>query len=38
MGDDARLARTRAGQDQQRAIDVLDRGALFGVEGGEEVH
>ena len=36
MRDDARLARARAGEDQQRAVDVQDRFALFGVEGCEE--
>ena len=32
-GDDARLARPRAGEDEQRAVQVQDRLALFGVEG-----
>ena len=37
MRDDARLARAGAGENQQRAIDVLDGAALLGIEGGEEV-
>ena len=37
-GDDARLARTRPGQDQQRAVDVGDRLALGGRQIGEQVH
>ena len=37
-GDDARLARARAGEDQQRPVDVQDGFALFGIEGLEEVH
>ena len=37
-GDDARLARAGAGEDQQRPVDVKDRFALFGVEGVEELH
>ena len=31
-GDDARLARSRAGEDQQRPVGVQDRVALFGVQ------
>ena len=31
-GDDAGLAGPGAGEDQQRPLDVKDRGALFGVE------
>ena len=31
--DDARLARPRAGEDEQRPFQVQDRLALFGVEG-----
>ncbi|HUU33063.1 MAG TPA: hypothetical protein VMW48_03310 [Vicinamibacterales bacterium] len=37
MSDDTRLARPGAGEDEQRAVDVLDGRALFGIEGGEEV-
>ena len=37
-GDDARLARPGAGEDQQRSVGVQDRLALFGVEGVEELH
>ena len=37
-GDDARLARSGAGENQQRPVDVQDRFALFGVEGVEELH
>ena len=37
-GDDARLAGTGAGEDQQRPVDVQDRFALFGVQGVEELH
>ena len=37
-GDDARLAGSRAGEDQQRPVDVQDGFALFGVEGVEELH
>ncbi len=36
--DDARLTGAGAGQDEQRPVDVLDGRALFGVQGGEEVH
>ena len=38
MGDDPCLPGAGAGEDQQRAVDVHDRGPLFGVEGGEEIH
>ena len=38
MRDDARLARSRARKDQQRAMRVPNRILLFGIEGGEEVH
>ena len=38
MRDDARLPRTGASENQQRSTRVLDRGTLFGVEGGEKVH
>ena len=37
-GDDARLAGAGAGEDQQRAVDVQDRFALFGIQGVEEIH
>jgi len=37
MRDHARLARPRAREDEQCAVDVFDGGSLFGVEGGEEV-
>ena len=37
MGEDAGLAAARPGEDEQRPVAVLDGGALFGVEGGEEV-
>ena len=37
-GDDARLARSGAGEDQQRALGVKNRVALFGIEGVEELH
>ena len=37
-GDDARLAGAGAGEDQQRAVEVQNRFALFGVEGVEELH
>ena len=36
--DDARLAGTGAGEDQQRSLDVQDRFSLFGVQGFEELH
>ena len=36
VGDDAGLARSGAGEDEQRAFGGLDRGALFGIEMGEE--
>ncbi len=32
LGDDAGLARARAGHDDQRAVAVLRRGALLGIE------
>ena len=32
MRDDARLAGTGAGENQQRAVDVQDGLALFGIE------
>jgi hypothetical protein len=35
--DDPRLPRPGAGEDQQCAIDVLDGGALLGIEGGKEI-
>ena len=38
LRDDARLARTGAGKDQQRAVDVQDRVALFGIQGCEWIH
>ena len=37
-GDDPRLARARAGQDQQRPVDVGDGLALGGGQVGEQVH
>ncbi len=37
VGDDARLARTRAGEDQQRAVGLKYSFLLFRVEGGEEI-
>ena len=37
-GDDARLARAGAGEDEQRPVDVQDRFALFGIQGVEELH
>ena len=37
-GDDARLARSGAGEDQQRPADVQDGFALFGIEGFQELH
>ncbi len=33
LRDDARLARAGAGKDEQRAVDVQDGLALFGIEG-----
>jgi len=33
MRDHARLARPRAREDEQCAVDVFDGGSLFGVEG-----
>ena len=38
VGDDARLAGARAGQDQQRPVAMQHRFALFGIQLGEEVH
>jgi hypothetical protein len=35
VGDDAGFAAARSRQNEQRALDVLDRGALFGIELGE---
>ena len=37
-GDDACLAGSGAGQDEQRSVDVQDRFALFGIERFEELH
>src|SRR5439155_17435134 len=36
--DDTRLARTRAGEDQQRSADVEHGSALFGVQGVKKLH
>jgi hypothetical protein len=36
--DDAGLARSRAGEDQQRSIDVENGLSLFRIEGVEQVH
>ena len=38
IGDDARLARAGAGQDQQRALAVQHGALLFGIELVEEGH
>jgi hypothetical protein len=38
MRDDASLAAAGAGENQQRALDMLDRGALLGIEFGEQGH
>ena len=37
-GDDPRLPRSGAGQDEQRPVDVKNRFALFRIEGFEEIH
>ena len=37
MRDDARLARARAGEDQQRAVGLEDGFLLFGIEAGEQI-
>ena len=37
MGDDARLAGTSAGKNQQRAFGLKNSFLLFGVEGGEKI-
>ena len=38
VGDDARLARPGAGEDEQRAVDLQHGLALFGVQFVKEVH
>ena len=38
MGDDPGLARAGAGENEQRALEVLDGEALLGLRPGEEVH
>ena len=38
MSDDASLAAAGAGENEQRALDMLDRGALLGIEIGEQRH
>ena len=38
LGDDARLARARACEDQQRAVDVQDGVALFGIQRCKCIH
>ena len=38
MRDDARLPRSRAGEDQQRPVRVPHGGLLLGVQGGEKIH
>ena len=36
--DDARLARARAREDQERAVGLKNSFLLFGIEGGEKIH
>ena len=38
IGDDARLARAGAGEDQERSITMEHGLALFGIQFGKEVH
>ena len=38
VGDDARLAGARAGENEQRAVDLQHGLALLGVQFVEEVH
>jgi len=36
--DNTRFSRTRAREDQQRAVGVNNGGLLFGIERGKEIH
>jgi hypothetical protein len=38
VGDDARLPRAGAGQDQHRPFHGLDRFSLLGIQLGEKIH